>query len=184
MIMKVDLAKYDNSAYEPGRGAVVRSLWYIVNALLFASYVLPLYSVKRALLRLFGARVGQGVVIKPNVNIKYPWNIEIGDHAWLGEGVWLDSIGKISIGSNACLSQGAYICTGNHDWSDTAFGLIVKPVVMEDGVWIGARSVVLPGAVIRAHAVITTGSVVSGETEPFTIYQGIPAKKIDIRTVR
>jgi len=77
------------------------------------------------------------VVFKPSINVKYPWKLEIGDHSWIGEGAWLDSLAPIRIGSNCCISQGVYFCTGNHDWTDPAFGLIVKPIVIEDGAWVG-----------------------------------------------
>jgi len=127
------------------------------------------------LLRMFGAKVGKGCMLKPSINIKFPWNIEIGDYCWIGENAWLDSLGKIYIGNNVCISQGAYVCTGNHDWNDPAFGLIVRPVVLEDGVWVGARSVILPGVTVGTSAVIGAGSVVTTDAKPNRIYAGNPA---------
>ncbi|MGD0581153.1 MAG: putative colanic acid biosynthesis acetyltransferase, partial [Bryobacteraceae bacterium] len=93
------------------------------------------------MLRLFGARIGQGVVIKPGTRVKFPWRLQIGEHSWIGESAWLDDLSEISIGSNCCVSQGAYLCTGNHDWSDPAFRLIVRPIVLCDGSWVGAHAV-------------------------------------------
>ena len=84
--MTVDLSNYDNRGYYPGRGTFVRALWYFCNAFLFASWLLPLSGPKRWLLRLFGASVGKGLVIKPRVNIKYPWRLRVGDQCWIGEG--------------------------------------------------------------------------------------------------
>jgi len=102
---------------------------------------------------------------------------------WIGENAWLDSLATIKIGSHVCISQGAYLCTGNHDWSDPAFGLIIKPIIIEDGAWIGARAVVLPGVSVASHAVVTAGSVLSQTTEPYVIYAGNPASAIKKRNM-
>lgn len=181
--MNVDLAKYDNTLYDPGRGYIIRLLWYIINTLCFSSYFLPLYAAKRSLLRMFGARIGRNVVIKPNVNIKYPWNIAIGDQTWIGEGVWFDSLGTITVGSNVCISQGAYFCTGSHNWSRRDFPLIVQPITIHSGAWISAQSVVLPGTVVEQNVVITPGSVISGKTAINGIYTGNPAKFVKERSI-
>ena len=127
--------------------------------------------------------MGTGVVIKPGINIKYPWNLAIDDYSWIGENTWLDSLVPIKIDKNVCISQGAYLCTGNHDWSDPAFGLIVKPICIEDGAWIGAQSMILPGVRIASHSIVTAGSVISTHTEPYAIYSGNPAKKIRMRKI-
>jgi len=135
-------------------------------------------------LKLFGANIGSGVVVKPGINIKYPWNLEIGDHSWIGEGAWLDSLASIKIGKNVCISQGTYFCTGNHDWTDPAFGLIVKPIIIEDGTWIGAQATVLPGVTVASHSIVTAGSVIAKDTEPYMIYAGNPAVKVKERIIR
>jgi len=179
----VDLRRFRNGWFRPGRGITVRVIWYVVNSIIFHSPLVPISALKVLLLRLFGARVGLGVVIKPSVNIKFPWNIQIGDQCWIGEGVWLDSLGQISLGSNSCISQGAYICTGNHDWNDAAFGLIVKAVTISDGCWVGARSTILPGSFIESHAVICAGSVVSGLVPSYTICRGNPAVPVKERAI-
>jgi putative colanic acid biosynthesis acetyltransferase WcaF len=111
-------------------------------------------------------------------------NLEIGDHSWIGESAWLDSLAPIIIGDNVCISQGAYICTGNHDWSDTSFCLSVKRVIVEEGAWIGAKAVVLPGITIASHSIITAGSVIARDTEPYMIYSGNPATKIRERKIK
>jgi putative colanic acid biosynthesis acetyltransferase WcaF len=167
----VDLSKFDNSWYKPG-SKPKRALWYIVNALfLKSSLPYPLF-LKRSLLRLFGARVGAGLVIKPNVNIKFPWFLEMGHNVWIGEGVWVDNLASVKIGDNVCISQGAYILTGNHDYKKVNFDLVVSPVIIEDGVWVGAKAIVCPGAVLHSHSVITAGSVISQNAKAWTIYSG------------
>ena len=179
--MGVDLSKFDNSWYDPGRGRIIRGIWYLVNVIIFQNPLNTSSALKAALLRAFGAKVGKGVVLKPSINIKYPWNLEIGDCSWIGEGVWLDSLALIQIGRNCCISQGAYLCTGNHDWTDPAFGLIVKPIAIEDGAWVGAKAIVLPGAKIKSHAIIAAGSSLTGNAEAFRIYRGQPAEVVGER---
>ncbi len=176
----VDLSRYEAN-YRRGRPWLVVALWYCVNAIVFNSSLLPLRRFKPALLRLFGAKVGKGVVVKPRVNIKYPWNVSIGDHSWIGEGSWLDSLGQITIGRNVCISQGVYLCTGSHDWSRPGFDLIVKPIVIEDGVWLGCRTQVLGGVTLSSHAVLAAGSTLSQDAEAFMIYRGNPAKPVKVR---
>ena len=90
----------------------------------------------------------------------------------------------IKIGSHVCLSQGVYLCTGNHDWSDPAFGLIAEALTIEDGAWIGARASVFPGAKVATHTVVAAGSVISKPTEPFTVYAGNPAVPVRRRHMR
>ena len=135
------------------------------------------------LLRAFGARVGRKVVIKPGVRVKYPWLLEVGDHSWLGEDCWIDNLAAVKIGCNVCISQGAYLCTGNHDWSDPAFGLVVKPITLRDGAWVGARAVIAPGVEIGECGVAAAGSVVTKEIAPYEIHAGNPARFVRRRVV-
>jgi putative colanic acid biosynthesis acetyltransferase WcaF len=181
--MAVDLSKYNNRFYHPGRSYGIRALWYITNALCFLNPLFPFSKLKVLLLRLFGAYVGQNVTIKPRVNIKYPWKLGIGDNSWIGEKAWFDCLAEIKVGNNVCISQGAYLCTGNHNWKDPHFGLIVKPIHIEDGAWIGAFSTILPGVVIASHTIITAGTVLSKPTHEYTIYSGNPAQEVKKRAV-
>lgn len=182
--MKVDLSQYDNSWYNPGKGMIVRSIWYVVNALFFISPFLPVSFIKVRLLRLFGARIGKGVVIKPRVNIKYPWNLSIGDYSWIGEGVWIDNLTKVDIGPHCCLSQGAMLLCGNHDYSKTTFDLRIGPIVLEEGVWIGANSIVVGNTKCLSHSVLAVNSVAGGQLDAYGIYRGNPAEKIRERVVK
>lgn len=124
---------------------------------------------------MFEAKVADGVVIKPNVNIKYPWKLEIGANTWIGEGVWIDNLAFVKVGSNVCISQGAMLLTGNHNYSKVEFDLITKEIILEDGVWIGAKSLVCPGVKSYTHSVLSAGSVISQNMEAYSIYQGNPA---------
>lgn len=178
----VDLSKFDNSWYRPG-GRARRLLWYVCNSAFINTSVPYPSFFKAALLRLFGAQVGRGVVIKPRVNIKFPWFLRLGDAVWIGEGAWIDNLTDVSVGSHVCISQGAYILTGNHDYKKVTFDLMMSPVVIEDGVWVGAMAVVCPGTTLRTHAVITAGSVISRDTKAWTIYSGNLATPVRNRTI-
>jgi putative colanic acid biosynthesis acetyltransferase WcaF len=181
---KVCLDRYDNSWYSPGRGGVVRAAWLIASRLFFLTAIPWPSLIKRVLLRLFGSSVGMKAVIKPRVNIKYPWNLRVGDHSWIGEGVWIDSLGRVDIGADVCISQGAMLETGNHDWSDVAFGLVIQEIAVDDGAWVGAQALVLPGTRLASHSILTAGSVLSGTTEPYSVFGGNPAVHISDRTMR
>ncbi len=181
--MNVDLSRPSRRGYRPGRPFAVRAAWLIVEALVFLNPLVTNYGFKTFLLRAFGARVGRGLVIKPNVHIKYPWHLAIGDHVWLGERSWIDNFVLVRIGSNACISQGAYLCTGNHDWSDPSMGLMVRPLVVEDGAWVAAFARVAPGVTVGRQAIVTLGSVLLDDAEPNGIYRGNPARLVGTRTI-
>lgn len=173
--METRLDLYNNSWYNPGGNPISRLAWYFVNALVFNSALLPFSALKVTLLRLFGAKVGVGVVIKPAVNIKYPWKLTIGDHVWIGEEVWIDNLEQVTIGSHACLSQGAMLLCGSHNYKEVRFGLITKPIVIENGAWVGAKALVAPGVTCKSHSVLSAYSVATSDLEAYTIYQGNPA---------
>lgn len=174
----VDLAAFDNPEYDPGRGLLVRTLWYYVSLAIFECGWLPASGLKVWLLRKFGARIGEGVVIKPHVRIKNPWRLAIGDYCWIGQGVWIDNIADVAIGDHACISQLAYLCTGGHDHRRVAFNLIAEPIAVGDGAWVGARSTVLPGVSVGANAILAAGSVATKDVPPATIAGGVPARPI------
>jgi putative colanic acid biosynthesis acetyltransferase WcaF len=182
--VKVDLSQTSNREYAPGRSLLVRFLWLVIDALLFINPFITSYRVKRRALRAFGARVGTGLIIKPGVHIKYPWRLRLGDNCWLGERCWIDNMEDVWIGSNVVISQGAYLCTGNHDWSDPGMGLTPQPVMVEDGAWVGAFARVAPGRRIGEESILVLGAVALEDTEPRGIYVGNPASLIRHRTIR
>ena len=147
------------------------------------SYAPMPMNLKLMLLRLFGAKIGAQVVIKPKVNIKYPWLLEIGDHAWIGEKVWIDNLVQVSIGSHACISQGALLLTGNHNYKKSSFDLITGQIFIEDGAWVGAKAVICPGVRVSTHSIVTVGSVLTKSSSAYGIYQGNPAIKIKERQI-
>jgi putative colanic acid biosynthesis acetyltransferase WcaF len=150
---------------------------------LFFETAFPLSGFKGLVLRLFGARIGRGVVIKPHVRIKYPWKLSIGDFSWIGEDVWIDNLEEVSIGANCCISQGALLLCGNHNYTKSTFDLMIAPITLEDGAWIGAKSTVCPGVMVQSHAVLTVGSVATKTLESYGIYSGNPAVKVKDRVI-
>ncbi len=180
---RVDLSRFTSGDYNPGRPFWLRSLWFLVNALFLQNPLNASGKIKIALLRMFGAQIGVGVVMKPGVNIKSPWLLKIGDHSWIGENVWLDNLVPITIGNHVCVSQDAYFCTGNHDWSDAAFSYKLGEIHVEDGAWICARATLLPGVRVQSHAIVAGGAVLTKNALPYTIYAGNPAVEVRKRVI-
>ena len=178
-----DLSAYNNASFDTGRSFIIRSCWFLVNALLVQCSWNPSSGIRVFLLRLFGAQIGKGVVIKPSVNIKFPWKLQVGDHVWIGEKVWIDNLAPVTIASHVCLSQEAFLLTGNHDYKAASFDLITQPIILDEGVWIGARAVVCPGVTCGSHSVLTVGSVATKDMEPWHIYSGNPAQPVKERSI-
>lgn len=179
----VRLRNFNNSWYAPGRSLPFQLAWFFLGLRLLKSALIPSSAFRVRLLRFFGASVGNRVVIKPGVRVKYPWRLTIGDDCWLGEDCWIDNLADVRIGSDVCVSQGAYFCTGNHDWTDSSFGLIVKPIVLHDGSWAGAKSVLTPGVTLGECAIASAGSVVTKDIPPFEIHGGNPAAFLKRRRI-
>lgn len=180
----IDLSKFNNAWYKPGRKLCVRFLWIIFHGIFINSWFPWPYAVKKLILEIFGAKIGRNFVVKASVRVKYPWNLIIGNNCWIGEDAWIDSLGKITIGNNVCLSQGCMLETGSHDHEKITFDLIVKEIKIEDGAWIGAKAIILPGSTIKSHAVITAGAVFSGKAKVCTVYIGNPAVAVYKRNIR
>ena len=149
-------------------------LWFFSGRLLLASF-LPGTFWRKLILRLFGAKIGLGGRFKPRLHITCPWNLVIGSHCWIGESSWIDNLAKVVIGDNVCLSQGVYLCTGNHDYRTNAFDLKLAPIYVESFAWIAAKATVAPGVTIGKHAVVSLGSVVFHNIPERSIVKGNPA---------
>lgn len=179
---KTDLSRFNNSWYKPGpRWKVL--LWFLVNAFFLNTYLPVPVGLKIAVLRLFGAKIGNKVMVKPAVNIKFPWLLTVGNYVWIGEQVWIDNFSEVVIGDNVCLSQGAMLLTGNHNYSLPTFDLMPRPITLADGVWIGAKSTVCPGVRCESHAVLAVNSVATHSLDAYGIYQGNPAVLVRQRNI-
>jgi putative colanic acid biosynthesis acetyltransferase WcaF len=181
---EVDLSSFEIGDYECGASLLVRSIWFFVGLPVLRCSVLPLSNVRRVLLRLFGAKIGQSVTIRPGVRVKNPWRLTVGDFSMIGEDVWIDNLEDVWLGDHVCVSQGAYLCTGNHDWASPSFRYRLAPIHVDRGAWIGARALISPGVRVSEHCVIAAGSVLTKDTESFGIYSGNPATRVNTRTFR
>ena len=181
--LQADFSKYTLGDYDPGRNFFVRAMWFLTNAIFIRGYWNPSSGLRRFLLKLYGAKIGKGVVIKPGVNIKFPWYLEVGDQSWIGENVWIDNLVPVRIGSNCCLSQGSMLLTGNHNYKLTHFPAFFGEIILEDGAWVGAKAMVAPGVTLKSHSVLSIMSVATHDLEPYTIYSGHPAQAIRKREI-
>lgn len=178
--MQTDLSKFDLGGYKAGPRIKV-FIWFFVNYYILDSAFPWPYGFKSSLLKLFGARIGKGLVIKTKVRIKNPWRLVIGDNCWIGESVWIDNLEHVTIGNNVSISQGAMLLTGNHDYTVSSFPYRLGKIVLEDGVWIGAQSVVCPGVTCRSHSILTVNSVAAKDLDAYSIYSGNPSVLVRLR---
>ncbi len=180
---KVQLKKdFDTKEYDIGASFIKQLLWYFTSIIFFRSGLIPVSSILVLLLKCFGAKIGKDVRVKPFIHIKYPWKLELGNHSWLAE-CYIENLDWVRIGNNCCISQGAMILTGNHNYKSTKFDLVISPIALEDGVWIGAKSTVCPGVTCYSHAVLSVGSVATKNLDAYHIYQGNPAVKVRERDI-
>lgn len=160
---------------------LARVFWNIVYLVFFRFSPRPFHLWRAFILRLFGAKVGKGAHVYPGVKIWAPWNLEIGEECGIASGVNLYSQGKIQIGKRVTVSQGTYVCTGTHDYSKRGFPLITKPIIIENHVWVAAEVFIHPGVTIREGSVVGARSVVTHDTQPWTISAGFPCKPLKER---
>lgn len=181
----VDLGNYNNDWFKEkiGAGMFKQAIWYFINILFFKNSLNLSSGLKTFLLRLFGAKLGTGVVIKPGVNIKYPWKLKVGDQVWIGENVWIDNLDEVKIENNVCISQGAMLLCGNHNYKSTGFDLMIGPIILKEGSWVGAQAIVCPNVTLHPYSILTVGSVASKDLEAFGIYSGNPARFVRERKI-
>ena len=179
----VDLLSYSPGRFDRGAGRLKEVLWLVVSLVLFRLCPFSFSALKCFVLRKFGAKVGKNITIKPQVKITFPWKLTVGDHVWLGEECWLLNLDRITIGSHVCISQQAFLCTGSHDYTRVRFDLITKPILLENGAWLGAGCWVGPGVTVGSHAVLTAGSVAAKNLEANGIYRGNPAAFVKQRVI-
>jgi len=167
-----------------GRPAWFVQLWWIFDAMFVRPTPQIFYAWRRFALRLFGARIGRDVLIRPGVRVTYPWKLVIGDNCWVGDDAIIYNIDDIEIGDHAVVSQEAYLCAGTHDPREISFPIFAAPVVIESECWIAARAFVGPGVRISHGAVVGACSVVQSDVPPATIVAGFPARAIQKRRTR
>lgn len=182
MESKVRLDLFDsNIGLDRGASKLKEILWYFIKIIFFLSAVPYPSKFKVIILRFFGAKIGVGLVLKPRVNIHFPWKLIIGDNVWIGEEAFLLNFEKLTIGNNVCISQRAFLCGGNHDYRKVEMPYRNGPITLEQGSWVGANVFVGPNVIIRTNSIITAGSVITQTSEKNGIYRGNPAQLIKNR---
>lgn len=171
---KTDLSTFNNSWYNPGSRFKI-GIWYIINVLLVSPRWNIFSNLKILILKCFGANIGKGVLIKPGVYIKFPWKLTIGNHCWIGENVWIDNLDQVILEDHVCISQGAFLECGNHNYKKQSFDLMTGPITLKEGSWVGAQARIAPGVTIESHAILTMGSTAVNNLAPYNIYSGNPA---------
>ena len=165
----VDLRTYDQSSYNRGRPKWFVLLWWLVQAITFPLSLHNFNSFRCWLLKLFGAQLGTGVLIRPTARITYPWKLEVGDHSWIGDDVVLYSLEPIRIGSHCVISQECYLCTGSHYISTRNFCLTTAPITLGNGVWLASDCFIAPGVTIGSNTVVGARS---------SVFKDIPAAQV------
>lgn len=179
--MPVNLEQAGRGQVGRDRSQLTEALWVVVEALLVSNSMQPSSRIRRSALSLFGAKIGKGVILRPRLRVKYPWNLSVGARSWIGEGVWIHNQAEVIIGNDVVISQETFITTGSHDLADMR--LVVTPVVVEDGAWLTCRCVVLRGVTVGRDSVVTPASVVSRDLPAGGIYTGNPAVLVRPRQV-
>jgi putative colanic acid biosynthesis acetyltransferase WcaF len=174
--------EFDKKDFNVGASSFKLFCWYFISLFFFRSGLIPSSSLLVGILKVFGAKIGKGVRIKPYVYVHYPWKLSIGNNSWLAE-CRIENLEQVMIGANVCISQKAMLLTGNHNYKKSSFDLITMPIILEDGVWIGANATVCPGITAFSHAVLTVGSIATRNLEAYSIYQGNPAIKVKDRVI-
>ncbi len=172
----VDLRKYDQSGFDRGKPGWFILLWWLVQAIAFPLTPHPFNNIRCGILRLFGAKIGQGVIIRPTARFTYPWKVAIGDYSWIGDDVVLYSLDRIEIGEHCVISQKSYLCTGSHDIHDPAFGLQTASIAIAPGVWVATDCFIGPGVAIGANTVVGARSSVFSDLPAAQICLGTPCR--------
>jgi putative colanic acid biosynthesis acetyltransferase WcaF len=178
---RIRLDQYNQDWYSRGRSGAVVLLWWLVQGSLFRYSLHPMYRWRSFLLRLFGARIGQGVQVRPTARFTYPWKVSIGDYSWIGDDAEFYSLERIEVGSHCVVSQRSYLCTGSHDITDPAFGLVTKPIVIRDGAWVASDVFVYPGVTVGTMGVAAARSTVTRSIPDGEVHAGTPASFVKQR---
>ena len=173
----------DLAAFAGGAGFTIRmklrlGLWLFIQLTCFKTSVFP-SRFRPGLLKLFGASVGRGVLIRRGIRVHFPWNLEIGNDSWIGEEVWFVNHEKITIGTDVCISQRSIICSGSHDYRSSSLEYAHKPIVIKDGAWVCLNAKVLPGVTIGECSVVSAGEIVRESLPDYSMLVGGQVRQIN-----
>ena len=166
------------------RNRVGRLLWRVCYAICFRPFGMPFFKRWRIfILRLFGAKIGDGANVYASAIIWAPWNLEMGQLTAIGPGAECYNPGKIKLGNKVTISQYAYLCAASHDFTKRQHPLITKPIIVEDHVWVAAGAFVSMGVTIGEGAIVGARSCVFKDVAPWDVVGGNPAKFIKKRVL-
>ncbi len=160
-----DLSGFTGAGYDKGRGVFSQALWVMTSACVFEKVWFPSF-MRVKVLRAFGAHIGQRVLIRHGVRIHWPWKLSVGDDVWIGVDAWLLNLEPIAVGSNVCISQGTFLCTGSHDAESPTFEFDNAPITIGAGAWIAARATILRGVTVGEGAVVGAAALVVRDIAP------------------
>jgi putative colanic acid biosynthesis acetyltransferase WcaF len=161
-----------------------RFAWGIVYALLFRPSPRSLHAWRSFLLRAFGATIGPNCHIYPGARIWAPWNLFCADQAAIADGAVVYNPRQVTLGSHAIISQEAYLCGATHDYEDPGFPLVSSEISIGAYAWVCARATVQPGVSVGEGAVLALGAVATRNLDAWSVYAGIPARKIKARVLQ
>jgi len=171
----IRLRDFDNGSFDRGAPRWREALWVVTKCLFFLnSWPWP-SALRVALLRAFGAQVGERAVVRSQVNVSFPWRLTLGDDVWLGEGCVLLTLAPVVVEGDVCISQRAFLCTGSHDFRKATFDLVTQPITVRRGTWIAADVFIAPGVEIGEGSLISAASVVFENVPPRALVRGNPA---------
>jgi putative colanic acid biosynthesis acetyltransferase WcaF len=162
---------------------LARVAWAVCYLLMFRPSPRPFFGWRRLILRVFGAKLGKGVVIYPSAKIWAPWNLVCEDMVAIANGADIYNPSPIWLGSHAIVSQDAFLCGASHDYNDVRFPLYSKPIHVGPYAWVCARSCVMPGITLQEGAVLGLGAIATKDLASWSVYAGSPAKLVAARSV-
>ncbi len=152
-----------------GRSRTTVYAWAVFERLFVTNSWQISSSLRVRVLRMFGAEIGTGVTFRPRTRVSFPWRLHIGDHCWIGEGVWFHNQDHITVEHDAVISQETFLTTGSHAHRRD-MALVTRPITIEAGAWVTSRCIVLGGAVVGRSALVRPLTVVEGVVPPNTIW--------------
>lgn len=174
----MDLSRFQAKDFNRGAPRWKEALWVAAKCMLFLTPWPVSSRVRASVLRLFGARIGSNVVIRSQLNVWFPWRLDVGDNVWLGEGVMILNLDRVVLEPSVCVSQRAFLCTGSHDYRRDDFALITRPITIRQGSWVAAMAFIGPGVEVGAGSVVAAGSVVFASVPPAVLVKGNPARVV------
>lgn len=175
---RFNLAEFTGVGYDKGRPRLTQLLWLVVSRTIVMKWWCP-RAVRVRILRVFGAQIGEGTIIRADVKIHWPWKLRVGDHTWIGEEAWILNLEPVTIGANTCISQGVFICTGSHDRRSSTFEFDNAPITIGDSVWIATRAAVLRGVHIADGATVGAAALVTRDVATNETVLAATSRRVD-----